>query len=255
LTAMCWSSSVIRGHFFIMGYSNERERERTGVCGNQLHSRADGASWGRSRSHLADRPSLLQRVVVTRRAKIVSRAGRSAAVDARSRERLIGQGRSYTNPNTMPGLWVLTIKLDPSYAREQAKRSCPDLLEAALGKLDACAKLSTGLYVPRLSYSGQACPSKPRTSIALSQMDTRLTCSLHDGSSSAALAQVPVPIPAPDELLIEVCSIALNPVDALYVVHPVARNMGRVVGSDVAGIVKFVGECIWSVECGLPRRY
>ena len=43
-------------------------------------------------------------------------------------------------------------------------------------------------------------------------------------------------------------SVALNPVDALYTFSPAAPP-GRVVGSDIAGIVEKVGEevSIWKV--------
>jgi NADPH:quinone reductase-like Zn-dependent oxidoreductase len=46
----------------------------------------------------------------------------------------------------------------------------------------------------------------------------------------------PLPIPADDELLIEVHAIALNPVDALYTSNPLGAT-GRIVGSDFVGKV------------------
>lgn len=43
-------------------------------------------------------------------------------------------------------------------------------------------------------------------------------------------------------------SVALNPVDSLYVAHP-ADKPGRVVGSDIAGVVDKVGNGVvdWKV--------
>ena len=35
--------------------------------------------------------------------------------------------------------------------------------------------------------------------------------------------------------------MALNPVDSLYVAHPADQTPGRVVGSDVAGMIEKVG--------------
>ncbi|KAF3769489.1 GroES-like protein [Cryphonectria parasitica EP155] len=46
----------------------------------------------------------------------------------------------------------------------------------------------------------------------------------------------PMPVPGPDEVLIAVKAVALNPVDALYTLHPLGST-GRVIGSDFAGIV------------------
>ncbi|GLB42901.1 putative zinc-binding oxidoreductase [Lyophyllum shimeji] len=66
--------------------------------------------------------------------------------------------------------------------------------------------------------------------------------------NTAVVADVPVPEPAANEIRIKVHSLALNPVDALYVAHPVAPP-GRVVGSDISGTVEKVGENVtqWSV--------
>jgi NADPH:quinone reductase-like Zn-dependent oxidoreductase len=57
---------------------------------------------------------------------------------------------------------------------------------------------------------------------------------------AAKILEVPEPQPAADELLIEVESIALNPIDPLYVAHPLAST-GRTVGSDFAGRVMQLG--------------
>jgi NADPH:quinone reductase-like Zn-dependent oxidoreductase len=57
---------------------------------------------------------------------------------------------------------------------------------------------------------------------------------------TARVADVPVPKPAGNELLVQVTTISLNPIDPLYVAHPLGRT-GRVVGSDFAGQVVTIG--------------
>jgi NADPH:quinone reductase-like Zn-dependent oxidoreductase len=56
----------------------------------------------------------------------------------------------------------------------------------------------------------------------------------------AKVSDVPDPRPAANELLIKVQSIALNPIDPLYVAHPLGST-GRTVGSDFAGCVVEIG--------------
>lgn len=51
---------------------------------------------------------------------------------------------------------------------------------------------------------------------------------------TAKLKDIPSPQSTADELLVKVETISLNPVDPLYVAHPLG-NTGRVVGSDFAG--------------------
>ncbi|KAK2604694.1 hypothetical protein N8I77_007603 [Diaporthe amygdali] len=53
---------------------------------------------------------------------------------------------------------------------------------------------------------------------------------------TATVQDLPLPSPGPNELLIAVKAIALNPVDALYTFQPLGST-GRVVGSDFAGLV------------------
>lgn len=53
---------------------------------------------------------------------------------------------------------------------------------------------------------------------------------------TAKISKVPQPQPAANGLLIKVESIALNPIDPLYVAHPLGST-GRTVGSDFAGRV------------------
>ena len=58
--------------------------------------------------------------------------------------------------------------------------------------------------------------------------------------SSALVKIIPKPSPGLKQLLVRVKTIALNPVDALYVFKP--NGAGKVVGSDFAGLVEAVGE-------------
>ncbi|KAI7785082.1 zinc-binding oxidoreductase [Diaporthe eres] len=55
-------------------------------------------------------------------------------------------------------------------------------------------------------------------------------------NKTATVQDVPIPSPGPNELLVAVKAIALNPVDALYTSQPLGST-GRVVGSDFAGLV------------------
>jgi NADPH:quinone reductase-like Zn-dependent oxidoreductase len=60
---------------------------------------------------------------------------------------------------------------------------------------------------------------------------------------TGVVKEVPSPAPAPNEVLVQVKAIALNPVDALYTAHPIG-NTGRVLGSDFAGVVVTVGSSV-----------
>jgi NADPH:quinone reductase-like Zn-dependent oxidoreductase len=53
---------------------------------------------------------------------------------------------------------------------------------------------------------------------------------------TASVQNITIRKPAPNELLVQVKAISLNPVDSLYVAHPLAQS-GRIVGSDFAGII------------------
>jgi NADPH:quinone reductase-like Zn-dependent oxidoreductase len=57
---------------------------------------------------------------------------------------------------------------------------------------------------------------------------------------TANLSNVPDPRPAANEILVKVESISMNPIDPLYVAHPLGST-GRTVGSDFAGRVVEVG--------------
>ena len=60
---------------------------------------------------------------------------------------------------------------------------------------------------------------------------------------TANVKTVPDPRPAPNELLVRVEAIALNPVDSLYVFNPLGTT-GRVIGSDFAGVVHALGDAV-----------
>jgi NADPH:quinone reductase-like Zn-dependent oxidoreductase len=53
---------------------------------------------------------------------------------------------------------------------------------------------------------------------------------------TAYIGDIPRPEPAANELLIRVKAVALNPIDPLYVAHPLGDS-GRTVGSDFAGTI------------------
>ena len=64
-------------------------------------------------------------------------------------------------------------------------------------------------------------------------------------NKTALVKTIPIPDPAPNELLIRVHAVALNPVDALYIAKPLAlAAQQRVVGSDFAGTVHKLGTSI-----------
>ena len=58
-----------------------------------------------------------------------------------------------------------------------------------------------------------------------------------DAENQTAFVQdVTIPERGPNDVLVQVCAVALNPVDALYVFNPLGAT-GRIVGSDFAGVV------------------
>ncbi|KAF2229765.1 GroES-like protein [Viridothelium virens] len=70
---------------------------------------------------------------------------------------------------------------------------------------------------------------------------------------TAYVQDIPKPIPSSHEVLVQVDAIALNPVDALYVFHPLGST-GRVVGSDFAGTIVSLagfGNIAVPPNCGL----
>lgn len=59
---------------------------------------------------------------------------------------------------------------------------------------------------------------------------------------TATVQDVPVPEPGPNEILVQVKTIALNPIDSQLVQSPIAAQDRRVVGTDFAGVVIAVGD-------------
>ncbi|KAF5013089.1 hypothetical protein FDECE_916 [Fusarium decemcellulare] len=57
----------------------------------------------------------------------------------------------------------------------------------------------------------------------------------------ASVEDISVPVIGPDEVLIRVHAVALNPVDQIYVSSPIALQEKRVVGTDFAGVVVEAG--------------
>jgi NADPH:quinone reductase-like Zn-dependent oxidoreductase len=66
---------------------------------------------------------------------------------------------------------------------------------------------------------------------------------LNAEQKTAQVNTIPKPIPQQNEILILVHSIALNPVDSLYVYNPLGSS-GRVIGSDFAGVVESLGPSV-----------
>ena len=62
-------------------------------------------------------------------------------------------------------------------------------------------------------------------------------------AKTAKLKLIPIPTPNSNEVLIKIHSISLNPVDPLYVAHPLAST-GRTIGSDFSGTVIALGSSV-----------
>lgn len=60
-------------------------------------------------------------------------------------------------------------------------------------------------------------------------------------TKDVSLQELPVPEPRDGEVLIRVHAVALNPIDSIYVVHPIAEQERRVIGTDFAGEITAVG--------------
>lgn len=67
--------------------------------------------------------------------------------------------------------------------------------------------------------------------------------------NTAVVAEIAVPEPAAKEIRVKVHTIALNAIDPLFVSNPVAPP-GRVVGSDIVGIVDKLGEGVTQWKAG-----
>ncbi|KAF1810165.1 GroES-like protein [Eremomyces bilateralis CBS 781.70] len=64
---------------------------------------------------------------------------------------------------------------------------------------------------------------------------------------TAFVKDIPIPEPGAGEVLIQVYTVALNPIDPLYVHNPLGAT-GRTVGSDFAGIINKLGEAVPSTS-------
>lgn len=64
---------------------------------------------------------------------------------------------------------------------------------------------------------------------------------LKPATKEVSVRELPIPEPSNGEVLIRVHAVALNPVDANYVLHPLAEQEQRIIGTDFAGIVTAVG--------------
>ncbi|KAK2779388.1 zinc-binding oxidoreductase [Colletotrichum kahawae] len=65
---------------------------------------------------------------------------------------------------------------------------------------------------------------------------------LSPSERSVSIKETRIPSPGPREILIKICAVALNHVDALYVNNPIAAQDDRIIGSDFSGQVVQVGE-------------
>ncbi|CAN9281230.1 unnamed protein product [Alternaria alternata] len=71
---------------------------------------------------------------------------------------------------------------------------------------------------------------------------------------TAYIGDIPRPEPAANELLIRVKAVALNPIDPLYVAHPLGDS-GRTVGSDFAGtIIQTGGDVPTEADLGVGNE-
>ncbi|RFU80205.1 hypothetical protein TARUN_2015 [Trichoderma arundinaceum] len=64
---------------------------------------------------------------------------------------------------------------------------------------------------------------------------------LTPATNDVSIRELPIPEPLDNEVLIRVHAVALNPVDAIYAVHPIAEQEHRVIGTDFAGVITAVG--------------
>ncbi|KAF2624457.1 GroES-like protein [Macroventuria anomochaeta] len=64
---------------------------------------------------------------------------------------------------------------------------------------------------------------------------------------TADVQDIRLPVPASHEIFVRVEAISLNPIDSLYVAHPLASS-GRTIGSDFSGTVAAVGSQVPSTE-------
>lgn len=60
---------------------------------------------------------------------------------------------------------------------------------------------------------------------------------------TATVQDIPEPSPGDNEILVHVQAISLNPIDPLYVNHPLAHS-GRTIGSDFSGVITSLGSSV-----------
>ncbi|KAH0429428.1 zinc-binding oxidoreductase [Colletotrichum camelliae] len=65
---------------------------------------------------------------------------------------------------------------------------------------------------------------------------------LSPSERSVSIKETRIPSPGPREILIKICAVALNHVDALYVNNPIAAQDDRIIGSEFSGQVVQVGD-------------
>ncbi|KAI0894412.1 GroES-like protein [Annulohypoxylon nitens] len=93
---------------------------------------------------------------------------------------------------------------------------------------------------------------------------TMQALTLHPKSPSIQVEQLPIPVPDPNELLIRVAAVALNPVDWMFAAHPIAKqefvNRGSAaeaqeipIGMRVAGFLQ--GACSTNERPGAFAEY
>ncbi|KAL8835549.1 MAG: hypothetical protein Q9170_003282 [Blastenia crenularia] len=75
---------------------------------------------------------------------------------------------------------------------------------------------------------------------------------LNAENRTASFQTTPKPCPAANEILIKVVTVALNPIDSLYVCNPLAA-IGRTIGSDFAGVVEILGNAVPQPVNGLRK--
>ncbi|UKZ81483.1 hypothetical protein TrVFT333_009255 [Trichoderma virens FT-333] len=71
---------------------------------------------------------------------------------------------------------------------------------------------------------------------------------LTPATKDVSVQELPIPQPRDGEVLIRVHAVALNPVDAIYAVHPIAEQDQRIIGTDFAGIITAVGPNLESLS-------
>ncbi|KAL7920118.1 GroES-like protein [Trichoderma austrokoningii] len=64
---------------------------------------------------------------------------------------------------------------------------------------------------------------------------------LTPATKDVSVQEILVPEPRSGEVLIRVHAVALNPIDSIYVFHPIAEQEHRVVGTDFAGVITAFG--------------